>query len=864
MRLRSAILPFTPVLVALLFSCSGKSGDDPKPAAEQTCALAGATFEVGDPNGHADPFGAKAAKQARAGRIKDAATFPQPAHGRQRVQTGDFVLINDRISVVIEDKGLSDGYARFGGEILAVDKVGADGRPMGVSKYNETLMGIAFDTIDPTSVTVLKDGSDGGEAVVRVTGPMKTIPFMAESLKVLYPNTYPVPFAYDYVLKPGSSMLEIRYGVLNTSLEELDFGYGRAGSEEFYGFFQTSQQQMVTPEKGYGKPRNTTQWVGFEGGAWGFAWRTVGEPPMSYGISQSGFHLYTGEGFVAPACTKTVVDRVQIIAGGPEYDGLREAVREALAEPKWREIKGTLKDSKGAPIEGAWIHGLDAAGAYLTRTRTAADGTFTVHGPPGAPITLTPQKRGYPPHAGKVVAAAESEAAIAFAPEARLHVVATDSASGNKMPVRVQIIPKDAPPVTPAEWGVLDEQGGRLHQEFAVTGEATLTVPPGEHRVIVSHGYEWELVDKTVTATAGETTEVEAALAHSVDSTGVMCADFHIHSMHSADSSDPVVHKVKGAIADGLDLPISSEHEWVIDFQPVIKDLGLDDWAFGMASSELTTFTWGHFGVVPLTPRADATNNGAVEWIGNSPTQVFQKVHSLPENPVLIVNHPRSDGFGGYFSSARWDRTTGAGNELWDDKFEAIEVFNDTDFESNRKATVADWFAFLGYGRKMVAVGSSDSHSLRTSPVGYPRTCMWFGHDDPKKLTPAIVRDAVASGSAIVSGGLMMSVHGPGGERPGQTVKAVDGKVELTVKVESPAWITPATLETIVDGKTVSTTPLTPTGPGPSKRVVEKVTVTLPSAKSWVVFHAKGTGDLAPLHPGRKAFAASNAIFLEK
>ncbi len=130
-------------------------------------------FEVGDPNGHADPFGAKAAGQARASRIKDAATYPQPAHGRQRIETGDFVLINDRIAVVIEDKGLSDGYGRFGGEILAIDKVGTDGRPMGMSKYNETLMGIAFDTMEPTSVTVLKDGSDGKEAVVRVTGPIE-------------------------------------------------------------------------------------------------------------------------------------------------------------------------------------------------------------------------------------------------------------------------------------------------------------------------------------------------------------------------------------------------------------------------------------------------------------------------------------------------------------------------------------------------------------------------------------------------------------------------------------------------------------------------------------------------------------------
>lgn len=57
----------------------------------------------------------------------------QPAHGRQRIRTGDFILVNDTIAVAIEDAGLSDGFARFGGEILAVDKVGEDGRPLGLS-----------------------------------------------------------------------------------------------------------------------------------------------------------------------------------------------------------------------------------------------------------------------------------------------------------------------------------------------------------------------------------------------------------------------------------------------------------------------------------------------------------------------------------------------------------------------------------------------------------------------------------------------------------------------------------------------------------------------------------------------------------
>jgi hypothetical protein len=855
-------------LLAFLSATLSCSSDAPKQTAQPTCALAGQSFPAGDPDGHADPFGAKAAGQARAARLKDASGYPQPAHGRQQIKDGDFVLINDRIAVAIEDKGLSDGYGRFGGEILAIDRVGDDGKPMGLSKYNETLVSLSLDTVNPTSVSVLADGSDGGEAIVRVSGPLETIPFVAETLKALYPNVYDVQVAFDYVLAPHSNVLGLRLGVLNPGTEDIDFGASGA-SQELYGFFQTSQAQLVTPEKGYATPAQTSAWVGYDAGAWSFAWRTTADPPMRWGVEQAGFQLFTGPGFVAPACKTTQLDRVQIIAGGPEYDGLREAVREASSEAAWRAITGTVKDAKGAPVAGAYVHGLGADGAYLTRTKTAADGRFTIHAPPGAAMTLVPQKQGYPTHAGTSVAAATASADLSFAPEATIHVLAKEAGSGKALPVRVQVIPKVPVADEPEAWGVQGETNGRLWQEFAVSGEATLPVPPGEHRVIVTRGYEYELLDQTVTVAAGEKAEITADLAHSVDSTGVMCADFHIHSMHSADSNDPVVYKVKGAIADGLDIPVSSEHEWVIDFQPEIVKLGLTDWAFGMASSELTTFTWGHFGVVPLTPRGASVNNGAVEWIGNPPRDVFATAHALPEAPIVIVNHPRSSGFQGYFTAAGYDRATNAGDpSLWSDTFEAIEVFNDADFESNRAASVADWFAFLNLGRKMVAVGSSDSHHLRSGPVGYPRTCLRFGHDDPKKLTPNAVRDAVAKGNAIVSGGLSMTVTGPGGERPGDALKVPAGGAAFTITVQSPSWLSgDVTLETIVDGKTIATTPLTASGTGSAKRYEKTVTVSaadLVAGNDWVVFHAKTSADLSPLHPGRRPFAVSNAIFLSK
>jgi len=854
-------------VLALVGAVGACSSDDGGGGGGGSCPTADQGFEAGDPTGHADPFGAKAAGQARAGRVATEAMVVQPAHGRQRINVGDFVLANEKIAVYIEDKGISDGYARFGGEILAVDRVGDDGKPLGTSHYGETLMALSLEMINPDSVSVINDGSDGKAAVVRAAGRLEALPFLDGSLGALFPRRYGLMAAYDYVLEPGAEKLLIRVGIMNPNAEDVTFSQGNA-RDEMHGFFHTTRNQIVSPSNGFGKQSGKVDWFGFVNDETSFAWRPVGGEQLEYGLAESGFVYSVGESFVAAGCKATWTDHVEVIAGGPEYDGLREAIRRVDGAEAWREVTGSVKDSAGTPLKDAYVHLLDGGGKYLSRTRTDAQGAYTLHAPPGQASKLVAQSRGFPLSPGTDLAADATTADLTLGGAGTLHVTAKDATSNVALPVRVQVIPVTAAAGTPPEYGVEDERNGRLIQEFAVTGEATLRVPAGEHRVVVTRGAEWELADQTVMVSDGQTTEVPVTLEHSVDSTGWMCADFHVHSWFSADSNDPVLNKVKSAIVDGLELPISSEHEWVIDFQPIIEQLGLTQWAFSFPSQELTTFTWGHFGVVPLLPKPGELNNGAVEWIGRMPPEMFADVQSRPEDPVFIVNHPSGGAFTSYFSQAGLDASTGKGKDtkLWSNDFDAIEVFNDSDLEANRSRSVAHWFGLLNAGETMWAVGASDSHHVRSSPVGYPRTCLYFGHDDPTKLTANTVRDVLAGGTATVSGGLFMTVEGPGGEKPGATVTgAVPASADFTVTVQAASWLDATTLEVFVNGVSQKTEPLAPLGSGTAKKFVNVVTVQLDPAKprNYVVFHAKGDKDLAPLHPGRKAFAVSNPIFFQ-
>ncbi|MEZ4223858.1 MAG: CehA/McbA family metallohydrolase [Polyangiaceae bacterium] len=849
---------------ALLSGCGDEDGGGG--GGGNACPLPNQAFEDGDETGHADVFGAKAAGQARAGRVADAASIVQPAHGRQRVRVGDYALANDKVAFYIEGTGISDGYARGGGEILSVDRVGDDGKPIGQSYYVETLMALGIEMINAQHVTVVNDGSDGTAAIVRVTGPLEPIPFLNGALSALFPRRYDVQAAYEYVLEPGAETLLIRVGLKNPSEDPIQIAFDTV-SDEMHGFFQLNMNQFATEPFGFGPAKGDLPWAGFVNPGTSFAWRTASKSPLKFGVEISGFVYTLGPGFVVDGCSTAWRDHAEVVVGGHEYDGLREALRRVDGEAAWSEVTGTVKDSQGAAVPNALVHLVDDAGKYLSRTRADENGKYTIHVPPNGSAKLVPQDKGYPLGAGIAVGAGDATKDVTFEATGAIKVSVTDATTSQKLPARVQVVPTTPGASSPASYGVEDERDDRIHQAF-ITGSGTITlpVPAGEHRVIVSRGYEYELSDQTVTVGAGETLDLPITLEHSVDSTGVMCADFHIHSMFSADSNDPVDAKVASAVADGLEIPVSSEHEWVIDFQPIVEKLGLADYAFGMPSEELTTFTWGHFGVVPLFPKPDELNNGAVEWIGRMPPAMFDDVQSRPENPVFIVNHPSGGDFSAYFSQSLFDRSTGAGKdkELWSTNFDAVEVFNDSDLESNRKKSFADWMALLNAGVKVMAVGSSDSHHIRSSPVGYPRTCIAFGHDDPTKLTANTVRDAIGTGNTVISGGLSMTVEGPSGEKPGDTVSGAGASILLTVTVRAPSWVDATELEVIVDGETQTTEPLAPLGTGTGKTFVNQVTVNLDTSKeSFVIVHAKGEKELAPLHPGRRPFAVSNPMFFK-
>ena len=180
--------------------------------------------------------------------------------------------------------------------------------------------------------------------------------------------------------------------------------------------------------------------------------------------------------------------------------------------------------------------------------------------------------------------------------------------------------------------------------------------------------------------------------------------------------------------------------------------------------------------------------------------------------------------------------------EDWDTEFQMIEVFNSSGWKSVRNGLARDWFALLNTGRKVFAVGSSDSHSISGSPVGYARTCLDVGTDDPRALTDAAIRDASMNGHGSVSGGIYVDAS-VGSAGQGDTATGQGMTASVDVRVQAASWVQgDFRLQVVVDGEIVQTIDIPDLDPGDVAfdvvRYMDTIDVDVAAGGSWVVFAA--------------------------
>jgi hypothetical protein len=444
------------------------------------------------------------------------------------------------------------------------------------------------------------------------------------------------------------------------------------------------------------------------------------------------------------------------------------------------------------------------------------------------------------------------------------------------------------------------------------TGVASIPLPPGQYEVLVSRGPEYngwpdtfpDMGQAVDLSTADQA--LNATLAHVVDTTGYMSADLHVHAVNSADSSVPNRARVLSYAAEGVDVLVSTDHDVHTDFAPFVSDLGLSSQLATMIGCEVSPFDYGHQQAYPVV-RTDTPNGGAFDWAGgDGPTlrlgQLYDGLRAAFPGVVVQMNHPR--GTMGSLTQLKVDTATGASHEdpaafrmepapdatandtkIFSHAFDVIEAMNGPGVNL---AVMNDWMTFLSTGHVKAATAVSDSHFINSYTVGYGRTWVKLGVDDPAQFTSAALATAVKAQNLVAGNGPFLRVTAqkldsggtPQGAlvEPGGTLSVDPGvgeKVQLSVDVQAPAWMTFDTIEVYthalgreavngvsnsnppvpLQSKTINPTMFVEPVPGvPNANRIhvppQMLTFTLsPTADTWYVVFVRGSAASHPLFP---------------
>ena len=215
--------------------------------------------------------------------------------------------------------------------------------------------------------------------------------------------------------------------------------------------------------------------------------------------------------------------------------------------------------------------------------------------------------------------------------------------------------PTDLVPDTPD-----DPMTRRYIEDMAYGGAdglVELAVRPGKYTVFLSRGVEFDIFSREVEVMPGGTVRVSATLPRVVDTTGYVSGDFHMHQAGSIDSGLDYNERVISVAAEGVEVVVSTEHNYISDLEPYVYRNELNPFMKSVVGLELTTFEAGHFNGFPVDRSLERMNRGSFAWQQIPPDRIFNELRELaPQGTdnIIQVNHPRTPILG-YFAQHNVD-----------------------------------------------------------------------------------------------------------------------------------------------------------------------------------------------------------------
>jgi hypothetical protein len=674
---------------------------------------------------------------------------------------GDFIIENDMIRVAILGERPSMGNHTEGGSILDADLQRRNPR-YSKAKANDRLsevfasvnLEVARIRHDEGEVKIVSKGGNGQSARICTTGDGRGFITMLDALSGFLGE---FRIRTDYILAPGSGAIEIRsyvdpsktvtcdepmpaslpvrYQDESIPLIEIIMAGGFAtGDFTLFG----GAVDVFVPGVGFDEATYvnelTKQGVNtfvdpivapyLAGSADGVSYAFMADKgslsiPVFTGSQTAGFGGYLTGDDLAEGQPFHYVRWLSVGHGdvGTALNGVLAATKRKRGHVQgWIVEKGT-----GLPLSDvhvfAYKPGADGPWAQWTTDvgdDTSKDGSFggdlptgrwdlVVHAPgrpEGVKVPITVRKN----KTVQVVLESPQPGSVSFE---------IMDETGRLLPGKVSFFSADGRDVRRPDLGDGRIGGHPAEVTFAPYGTGHIVLPPGTYYAVASRGTEYEVdISHTFELKRDGHVSLDFGLIHSVDTSGWISADFHVHAMPSPDSGVSLEDRVATFVSEGVEFLASSDHDAITDYAPVIGAMDLQRWLSSTPGIEVTTIELGHFLGFPLLwdPMADA--GGALDWTDLEPSEILDGIVDLGApglgEPVVFVAHPR-DGLLGYFDQYGLDPFDGTPNnpkvdpgflqaglnelistEQFTLNLDAMEVLNAKRFEMIRTPTEAE------------------------------------------------------------------------------------------------------------------------------------------------------------------------------
>lgn len=389
---------------------------------------------------------------------------------------------------------------------------------------------------------------------------------------------------------------------------------------------------------------------------------------------------------------------------------------------------------------------------------------------------------------------------------------------------------------------------------YVADGHARMELPADRYRVYASRGMEWSMASEVVDLAEAQMVGVDLQVRREVDTRGFVAADTHVHTLTFSGHGDASVEeRLITLAAEGVELAIATDHNHNTDYVPTQERMKLHEHFRSVTGNEVTTEV-GHFNAFPLDPKEAVPNHRLLDWV-----RLVEDMRAKGAK-VVILNHPRWPKIHtGPFARGRLNRHSGEFARPI--PFDAVEVVNSTTLTTDPWFVLRDWLALLNAGHHVMAVGSSDSHTVG-DPVGQGRTYLRSRSDRPREIDLDEACAAFVRGHASIALGIFVTAR-IGGAGMGEVARAA-GEVEVELTVRAPGWVRPKEAFVYVNGRRAARRAV-PSRAGEPTDVTLRLPVRLPAHDAYVVCAVLGDGVSAPFWRTMEPYTlgATNPIWVD-